>query len=132
MIDQSANIYLGEVRANASDATVKLTAITNVWGASYGYPTNWWNNDNNAGSGYPIVSGDVAWQDGTEINSEFRSVSAVAIDSRKNPTKVSAAFSGQSGGLKIVNPADGTVVTSINQNVGVFYIGTCFDNVGNV
>ena len=116
MIDTAGDIFLGEVRSNPTDTSVKLTCITNWQSAS----------------SLPIVSENIGWQDGAESDSVFRSVAAVAIDSRANPKYVSAAFSGSSGGLIIVNAADGTVVTNINQNLAVYYIGTCFDNVGNV
>jgi hypothetical protein len=115
-IDDGGDIFIGEIRANAADTSAKLACITN-WPSS---PT------------LPITSENLAWQDGLEQNSTFRYVSAVAIDSRTNPKYVSAAFNGASGGMKVINATDGTVVTSINQDVGIYYIGTGWDNVGNV
>jgi hypothetical protein len=128
IIDEAGDLFLGEVRNNATDASVKLTSITNLWPSAGGYPTNWWNN---AGA-YPIASGNINWQDGAELNSTFVSSADVSIDSRTNPKYVSQVYSGGSGGMKVINAADGTVVTNINQGVGIYYIGTCFDKVGNV
>ena len=129
MIDEDGDLFIGEVRANAGDTYPKLTSITNMFPSSVdGSPTNWWN----TAATYPITGGNLNWQDGTVVDNSFLDVQAVAIDSRTHPTNVSAAFSGGSGGLKIVLAADGTLVTNINQGVGIFYIGTCWDNVGNV
>ena len=41
-------------------------------------------------------------------------------------------MNGGSGGLRILNAVDGTLVTNINQGVSLYYIGTGWDNVGNV
>lgn len=128
MIDEGGNMWFGSTRANATDASPKLTSVTNVWQAADGSPTNWWNSVNP----YPFLDQNLNWQDGAEVNSTFTYSSAVAIDSRTNPKYVSQTFYGNAGGMKIINAADGTSVTNINQGIGVFYIGTCFDNVGNV
>jgi FlgD Ig-like domain len=127
MIDESGDVFIGEVRSNPGDVNPRAICITNVWGASLGYPTNWWN----TAEAFPITSTDLNWAVG-QSDDTFRSVSAVAIDSRTSPKYVACAMNGGSGGLRILNAADGTVVTNINQDVSVNYIGTCFDKVGNV
>ncbi len=128
IIDTNSDIFIGSVRANATDASPKLTCITNVWQGPDLLPTNWWNTVNF----YPFLDQNLSWQDGAELNSTFRNSADVGLDSRANPKVLSQVYSGASGGMKIINPADGTVMTNLNQDVGVFYIGTCFDNVGNV
>jgi hypothetical protein len=129
MIDEKGNLLLGEVRSNPTDNSVKLISITNLWPSAVdGSPTNWWN----ASAAWPYVSENINWQDGAELNSTFCNIAAAAIDSRSKPKYGSAAFNGSSGGLKVFNLSDGTVVTNIQQDISVFDIGTCFDNAGNV
>jgi hypothetical protein len=128
MITETGDIYIGASRNNASDPTSRAFSITNVWPSAVdGSPTNWWNT---AGT-YPITDINLKWSVGGSDDT-FRNEYAVAIDSRTSPKYVSVAMNGGSGGLRILNAVDGTLVTNINQNVGVYYIGTCFDAVGNV
>ena len=131
-IDNNGDIFIGDIRANLGDTAPKVSCITNVWGGSFGYPTNWWNNDNNSGAGFPITGQNLGWQAGAVSDNSWEDVSDVSFDSRANPTNVSVVFSGSTGGMKILNAADGTVVTNILQNSTTFYIGTGWDNVGNV
>ena len=128
VIDTRSDIFIGSVRANATDASQKLTCITNVFQGPDGSPTNWWNTVN----AYPFIDQNLAWYDGAELNSTFVYSFDVAINSRSNPTLLTQVYNGGSGGMKIINPADGTVITNINQGVSIYYIGTCFDAVGNV
>ena len=127
-IAETGDIYIGASRANAGDVTARAFSITNVWPSAVdGSPTNWWNS---AGS-YPITSTDLNWAVG-QSDDTFRDESDVAIDSRTSPKYVSIAMNGGSGGLRILNAADGTLFKNINQGVSIFYVGTCWDNVGNV
>lgn len=127
MIDEAGGVFIGEVRANAGDVNPRAINITNVWGASLGYPTNWWNTV----EPFPITGTDLNWSVG-QSDDTFRNIAALAIDSRTSPKYVSCAMSGYSGGLRILDATNGTLVANINQGVGVTYIGTCFDAVGNV
>jgi|ERR1035437_1706032 hypothetical protein len=128
MITESGDIYIGEVRFNASDPTPRAISITNVWPSAVdGSPTNWWNGTES----YPITSTRLNWAVGGSDDT-FRQEEALAIDSRTSPKYVSVAMKGASGGVRILNAADGTLVTNINQNGTVFYVGTGWDNVGNV
>jgi hypothetical protein len=127
MIDGTGDVFIGEVRANAADPTPRAISITNVWPSATGTPTNWWN----ATEIYPITATHLNWSVGQSDDS-FRDIAALAVDSRTSPKYVACAMNGASGGLRILNAADGTLVANINQNVNTFYIGTCFDNVGNV
>jgi hypothetical protein len=127
MVDDTGDVFIGEVRGNTGDPNPRAISITNVWGASIGYPTNWWNTVET----FPIVDTDLNWSVG-QSDDTFRSIAALAIDSRTSPKYVACAMSAGSGGVRILNAADGTLVTNINQGVTMNYIGTCFDNVGNV
>jgi hypothetical protein len=127
MVDDTGDVFIGEVRGNTGDPNPRAISITNVWGASIGYPTNWWNTVET----FPIVDTDLNWSVG-QSDDTFRSIAALAIDSRTSPKYVACAMSAGSGGVRILNEADGTLVTNINQGVTMNYIGTCFDNVGNV
>jgi hypothetical protein len=126
-IDEWGDIFVGQTRANAGDPAERAINITNVWGASFGYPTNWWNN---AGS-YPITSTDLNWAVGSADNT-MEDSSSVAIDSRTNPQYVSVTFNGGAGGMKILYATNGALVANIEQSAGVYYVGTGWDNVGNV
>jgi hypothetical protein len=129
MMDETGDIFIGEVRSNPGDTYPKVISITNVFAGLDGAPTNWWN----SATAYPITSTDLNWQAGTGSDmNDWLNVEAVAIDSRTSPRYVSAAFSGGAGGMKILNAADGTIVTNLNQNVGVFSLGTSWDAAGNV
>jgi hypothetical protein len=128
MISDSGDIYIGEVRNNAGDASPRCICITNVWPSGIdGTPTNWWNGTES----YPITSTRLNWAVG-QSDDTFRYENQVAIDSRKNPKYVSVSMGGGSGGGKILSAADGTLVTNIFNNSTVFYIGTSWDAVGNV
>jgi hypothetical protein len=127
MIDEDGDLFIGEIRANPGDVNPRAINITNMWGASLGYPTNWWNSV----EPLPIASTDLNWAVG-QSDDTFVDIAALAIDSRTQPKLVACAMNGGSGGLRILNAVDGTLVTNINQDVSLYYIGTGWDNVGNV
>jgi hypothetical protein len=115
-IDEAGDIFIGEVRSNPGDTSPKVICIT-----------NW-----HSAPSLPIVNENLAWQAGALVDDTFLNVADVSIDSRAKPKLVSAAFSNGAGGMKVLNAADGTLVTNLNQGVGIYYISTCWDNVGNV
>jgi hypothetical protein len=45
---------------------------------------------------------------------------------------VSVTFNGGAGGMKILYATNGALVANIEQSAGVYYVGTGWDNVGNV
>ncbi len=114
-IDEGGDIFFGSFRSGPGDTSPKITSVTNWTSASL-----------------PISSSNIGWQQGTYVDNSYLDVSDVSFDSRTHPKYVSASFNGSSAGMKILNAADGTLVTNINQNVSAYYIATCWDNVGNV
>jgi len=127
MVDESADIFIGQVRANAGDVAQRAFCITNVWGASFGYATNWWNTQGS----FPILSADLNWEVGSADNN-MEDISAMAVDSRTSPTYVACAFNGGGGGVRILYATNGATAVNINQGSGNYYVGVGWDNVGNL
>ena len=69
-----------------------------------------------------------SWAVGSNDDS-FRYDFDLSIDSRLNPNYVACAmYNGL--GIRLLKAADGSLVT--NLNVGTSYMGTAWDNVGNL
>jgi len=114
MLDSSNDIFIGDVQQTLGPYP-SATCITN-WPSS---------------SNLPLITNNVLWQVG-QSDSTFLDVSDLAIDSRTNPRFVACAMSGATGGLRILNVADGSLATNIQQGSNMNYLSVGWDNVGNV
>ncbi len=115
MIDENKDIFIGDVRSNPGDPAPRASCITN-WPSS---------------TEQPIYNANLSWAVGGGDDT-FRDISDLAIDSRTSPHYVACTLSGASGGMRILNAADGSVVTNLQQDGTVFFVACGWDNVGNV
>ncbi len=115
MLDSNNDIFIGNIVQDTGDPLPRATCITN-WPSS----TN-----------QPLYTNNILWQVG-RTNDTFLYISDLAIDSRANPHYVACAMNGGAGGIRVLNAADGSLVTNIQQNANNFCISVAWDNVGNV
>lgn len=115
MLDESNDVFIGEIRANTGDPTPRASCITN-WPSS---------------PNQPLYTNNISWQVGQSDNS-FLDISDLAIDSRTNPRYAACAISGAQGGMRILNVADGSTVTTLQEDSTAFFLSAAWDNVGNV
>ena len=114
-VDDNFDICIGQTRGGTNQSSPRLCCISNWVGAA----------------SLPIVDDQTNWNIGA-FDDSFRYVSSVAIDSRANPKFVAAGMNGATGGIRVVNFADGSVVTNVQSDGTVFFIATGWDNVGNL
>jgi len=97
IVDTNGDVFMGQVRSNPGDPVPRLFDFTNWPSATL-----------------PLCSQNLNWAIGGGDDT-FRSINDLCIDSRLNPTYVSAALSGGSGGIRIVYATNGAVAMNIEQ-----------------
>jgi hypothetical protein len=115
MMDVNSNIFIGQY-IFPNDSNNRAMVFTN------------WN-------GTSILTNGTAWQTGGNDDT-FDGVYDLAIDSRVNPKYVALSLS-VSGGLRVLNATDGSVVTTNAQSLANLdgtnvYFGVAWDAVGNL
>src|SRR5205807_3023666 len=108
MVDGKTNVFVCQERDSTGDSANRVLLFTNWTGTN------------------PLTT--ASWAVGSNDDS-FRYDFDLSIDSRVNPNYVACAmYNGL--GIRLLKAADGSLVT--NLNVGTSYMGTAWDNVGNL
>ena len=117
MMDGSSNIYVSQDPRNPGDQNNLAMVFTN-WNGVSTLTTN---------TGWSVGAGDAT----------FSGIYDTALSSRANPKYVAYAISSSLGGIRVLNAANGSVVTSgttvlTNLDAGNSYYGVAWDAVGNL
>jgi len=95
MVDDNNDLFMGQVRSHPFDPVPRLFAFTN-WPSG---PA-------------PLCSQNLNWSVGA-ADPLFSDINDLCMDSRRNPTYISAAFSGGNGGMTVLYATNGAVVATL-------------------
>ncbi len=117
MMDESSNIFVSQDPRSAGDQNNLAMVFTN------------WN-------GVGTLTTNTAWSVGAG-DATFSGIYDTALSSRANPKFVAYAISSGSGGIRVLNATNGSVVTNgttvlTNLDAGNSYYGVAWDAVGNL
>jgi FlgD Ig-like domain len=115
-VDNNTNIFISQARNNPGDVAVRALMFTNYDGV-----TPFYSSATGPGAGWMVGSADNTFRGGWDMDG----------DNRANPHYLAFAVALGTGGIRILNAADGSTVVT-NLSAGNFYWSISWDNVGNV